>query len=85
MIAAGLEGLLAPTPAVLQDAPRQAAPERTKGNYKTVCYSIAPELAEKMRYIAYWDRKKINAVVSEAFAAYCENWKPSTGGKPKKI
>ena len=84
-IAAGLNGLLS-TPAA--STPEVQEPEqapKVKGNYKTVCYSIAPELADKIRYIAYWDRKKLNAVVSEALAAYCDSWKPSTGEKPKKF
>ena len=86
IIEAGLNGLLAPASAPVQpqEQPTQE-PEKIKGNYKTVCYSISPDLAEKIRYIAYWDRKKLNAVVSEALTAYCEAWKPSTGEKPKKL
>lgn len=87
IIAAGLNGLLGPAPAstpeVRQEQPEQAT--KTKGNYKTVCYSIPPELADKIRYIAYWDRKKLNAVVVEAFTQYADNWKPATGEKPKKL
>ncbi len=88
-IAAGLEGLLS-TPAQPQGETHTAAPQvpeqapKKAGNYTTVCYSIPPEIAEKIRYIAYWDRKKINAVVVEAFTQYAENWKPA-GGSPKKI
>lgn len=91
IIAGGLQGLLAPAAATVtpQDPGQQEqAPKRVKrekGDYKTVCYSIPPELAEKIRYIAYWDRKKLNAVVVEAFTAYCEQWKPATGEKPKKF
>lgn len=91
-IAAGLNGLLsapaqlqgttantAPTPQETEQAPKQ------KGNYKTVCYSIPPELAEQMRYIAYWDRKRLNAVVVEAFQQYAANWKPTTGEIPGRF
>ncbi len=87
-IAAGLNGLLS-APAQPQETAPTAAPQepeqapKQKGNYKTVCYSIPPELAEKIRYIAYWDRKKLNAVVVEAFEQYAANWNPSTGEKPK--
>ncbi len=87
IIAAGLNGLLGPaptstpTPEARQEQPEQAAKQR--GNYTTVCYSIPPEIAEKIRYIAYWDRKKLNAVVVEAFEQYAANWNPSTGEKPK--
>lgn len=86
IIAAGLNGLLGPAPASTpeahQEQPKQG--EKQKGNYTTVCYSIPPEIAEKIRYIAYWDRKKINAVVVEAFTQYAENWKPA-GESPKKF
>ena len=86
LISGGLNGLLKPAPASTPEAVQEPTGEpKTKGNYKTVCYSIPPELAEKMRYIAYWDRKKLNAVVVEAFSQYVESWKPSTGEKPKKL
>lgn len=84
IIAAGLEGLLTPTPAPANPQDQAEKPERIKGNYKTVCYSIPPDLADKIRYIAYWDRKKLNAVVAEAFAAYIANWKPADG-RPEKL
>jgi hypothetical protein len=89
IIAAGLNGILGPATATPQAptataAPDAPKPERIKGNYKTVCYSIPPELAEKIRYIAYWDRKKLNAVVTEAFEMYCNAWAPA-GEKPKKL
>lgn len=86
IIAAGLNGLLGPAPASTPEAP-QDQPEQAvklKGNYTTVCYSIPPDIAEKIRYIAYWDRKKINAVVVEAFTQYADNWKPEKG-TPKKL
>ena len=88
IIAGGLNALLGPAPAststpeVPQEQPEQAAKQR--GNYTTVCYSIPPEIAEKIRYIAYWDRKKINAVVVEAFTQYADNWKPDKE-TPKKL
>lgn len=86
VIAAGLNGLLkqpeaTPTPDTVTDAQG----EKTKGNYKTVCYNIPPAIADYMRYIATYDRKKINAVVSEAFAEYIRNWKPAPQEKPKKF
>jgi len=86
-ISAGLNGLLAkPAATKLPTEPaEQEQPTRTKGNYKTVCYSIPPELAEKIRYIAYWDRKKLNAVVVEAFEQYAAKWKPTTGEEPKAL
>ena len=77
----GYDSLLNPTPIAAQE---QAPVERVKGNYKTVCYSINPDVAEKMRYIARYDRKKLNEVVTEAFAAYIEQWEP-TKEKPIKL
>lgn len=74
-IAGGLNGLLAPATAVDPKTPTTTnTPERVRGNYKPVCYSIPPEVADKIRDIAYWDRKKINAVVVEAFTEYAAKW-----------
>ena len=75
IIAAGLNGLLAGPTSTPEAAQETEQAEKTKGNYKTVCYSIPPDLAERIRFIAYWDRKKINAVVVEAFQQYADNWK----------
>lgn len=66
---AGLDDLLAAGPQETAPAPRRA--------YKTVCYSLDAELADKIRYIAYWDRKKLNAVVAEALADYIAKWEPA--------
>lgn len=85
-ITAGLDALLTqPTGKDQAPAATPQEPAKQRGNYKTVCYSIPTDIADKIRYIAYWDRKKLNAVVVEAFAAYCENWKPSTDAKPKQL
>ena len=83
-----LNGLLNPTPAKV--SPKAKAqdntqePEKVKGNYKTVCYSIAPDVADKIKYIAYYDRRKVNAVVTEAFEEYIAKWVPAQE-KPKKL
>ena len=69
IIAAGLDGLL--------NAQAEGKPSRPKASYKTVCYSLPPALVDKIDYIAYWDRKKTNAVVAEAFEQYVSRWKPS--------
>ena len=86
IITAGLNGLLGPAPASTPDVRQEQAekPAKQRGNYTTVCYSIPPEIAEKIRYIAYWDRKKINAVVVEAFEQYAAKWKPD-GETPKTL
>lgn len=72
-----LEGLLDPEAKAGKVAPKE------KGNYKSVCYSIPPKTADKIRQIAAWDRKKIGAVVTEAFEQYAASWIPSTQKPPK--
>lgn len=87
-VTAGLNGLLNPTISAQdtrQDQETPAPGKRGGRNFKVVSYSITPELDEKMRYIAYYDRKRINAVVTEAFNAYISNWKPAPQEKPKKL
>ena len=81
-IAAGLNGLLTATPQEQQPAQE---PAKIKGNYQIVCYSIPPDLAEKIRYIAYYDRRKLNAVVADAFASYIKQWQPAPYEKPRKL
>ena len=60
-----------------------ATTKREKVNHKPVCYSIPPETADKIRQIAAWDRKTINAVVSEALEQYAAKWKPANVEPPK--
>ena len=86
-VTAGLNGLLNSLPAQ-EPQQEQGTPATAKRGGKTckiVSYSLTAELDEKMRYIAYYDRKKINAVVIEAFEAYIANWKPAPQEKPKKL
>lgn len=85
-VTAGLNGLLNTVPAQ-EPKQEQAEPTVKRGgkNCKVVSYSLTAELDEKMRYIAYFDRKKINAVVTEAFEAYIANWNPAPQEKPKKL
>lgn len=79
--------LLNPTPtkaqAPAQETEQEPTTEKVRGNYKTVSYSIPPETADKIRQIANWDRRKLNAVVTEAFEQYIANWKPLVGEPPK--
>lgn len=81
-VTASYDSLIKPAPAQVQATAQEPA-EKVKGNYKTVCYSIPPETADKIRAIASWDRRKINAVVAEAFEQYAQNWKPSKAEPPK--
>ena len=80
-----LGNLLNPTPTKAQATVQEPVVKRAKGNTKPVCYSIPPETAEKIRQIASWDRKTINAVATEAFEQYARNWKPATYGEPPKF
>ena len=81
-ITASFDSLLKPTPAN-EKVNAQEPATKEKGNYKTVCYSIPPATADKIRKIASWDRKKINAVVAEAFEQYAAKWKPTEAEPPK--
>ena len=83
-----LGNIINPTPttaAKAQDTVQETPTEKVRGNYKTVSYSIPPATAEKIRVIAEWDRRKINAVVTEAFEQYAANWKPKADGQPPKF
>lgn len=81
-IAAGLAGLMA-QPAQLEglksSAPQEptggsatASAQKVKGNYKTVCYSIPPELADRMRAQALREGRTIGSTVARAFREYLE-------------
>ena len=71
-IAGGLNGLLAPT--TNATTPKAQAtttePEQVKGNYKTVCYSLPPDIADRIRAQAAAERRTIGAVVAQALADY---------------
>lgn len=81
IIAGGLDGLLNPQNSTTQEQPKEP---KQKGNYKIICSNIRTDLVEKLEYIAYWDRKKKNAVINEALEAYIAAWKPQQE-KPKKL
>lgn len=73
LIAAGLNGLLS---AALEP---EAAPQERPKHYKSVCYSIDTEIAGKISYIAWYDRRKLKATVEDAFTAYIEKWEKEHG------
>lgn len=81
-IKAGLEALLTPadTKKETAEAGAQTSTPAKNGRSerKIVCYSIDTELADKIRYIAWYDRKKINEVVEEAFMKYVNDWNATT-------
>lgn len=81
-IAAGLNGLLN-TPAPVQGTPTEAAEDR--GRKTVLSFSIDETTAENIRYIAYYDRRKLSAVIAEALAQYIANWTPAPQEKPRKL
>jgi len=82
-VTAGLSGLLNST------APAQATPatEPTEehGRKTVLSFSVDETTAENIRYIAYYDRKKLSAVIAEALAQYIEGWTPAPQEKPRKL
>ena len=46
------DNILNPNPTQAPTQEQDTATEKIKGNYKTVCYSIPPDVADKMRQIA---------------------------------
>ena len=80
-ISAGLSGLLnTPTPA------QETTNETEERGHKTVLsFSIDETTAENIRYIAYYDRRKLSAVIAEALAEYIAKWTPAPQEKPRKF
>ena len=71
-VAAGLNGLLAPSPAQMNG---QADAMQANRTYKATCFSLPTDVTEEMRFIAWFDRRKLNAVITEAFEQYAERWR----------
>ena len=84
-IAAGLSGLLNPTPAQGTNKKESNDTEERTGRKIVLSFSIDETTAEKIRYIAYYDRKTQSAVIAEALAAYIAQWKPAPQEKPRKL
>jgi hypothetical protein len=80
----GLNGLLNPTPQE-QTQEQEQTTTKAKKVYKAVCYNLHPDIIEKVKYIAYYDRKRVNEVVTEALTEYFSNWKPAKQEAPKKL
>lgn len=80
-VKAGLNGLLAPA----QEPTTGTTEQKVKGNYKSVCYSIPTDVAEKIRRIAWYDRRKLGAVVADALEQYIKKWKPITPVDPNDL
>lgn len=80
-ISAGLSGLLSQAPA--QGKPTTDTEEH--GRKTVLSFSIDETTAENIRYIAYYDRRKLSAVIAEALAAYIASWTPAPQEKPRKL
>ena len=80
-ISAGLSGLL--NTRTNAQAPTEGAEEQ--GRKTVLSFSVDETTAENIRYIAYYDRRKISAVIAEALAQYIERWTPAPQEKPRKL
>ena len=81
-IAAGLNGLLKSANPQEQANPATAPVVRAK---TVLSFSVDETLAENIRYIAYYDRRKISAVITEALQKYVSEWEPTPQEKPRKF
>ncbi len=79
---AGLQGLLQPA---AQEQPAATSTPEKKVRHSIASYSLPVELIEDIRYIAYYDRKTISAVLVEALTAYKASWKPSPEPQPREL
>lgn len=78
----GVEDLLEQPTTTAQAEP---AEKTAKPKYKTYCYALDPEVAEKIEYIARYDRKKQNAVLTEAINKYAAEWTPAPQERPRSF
>ena len=76
-IAAGLNGLLN----AATDTPKTTTANTpvTGAGTRPVCYNLNPAIIEKIRYIAFMEHRKNNAVVSEALEQYVTEWENTHG------
>ena len=81
-VTAGLSGLLnTPTPAQVE----QATETEERGRKTVLSFSVDEKPADDIRYIAYYDRRKLSNVIAEAVAQYIANWTPAPQEKPRKL
>ena len=83
-ISAGLSGLLN-NHATAQAQAAEGAAEGEKVGKTVLSFSVDETTAENIRYIAYYDRRKLSAVIAEALAEYIERWTPAPQEKPRKL
>lgn len=76
-IAAGLNGLLNAAPGTGNQETNQGA--TTSAGTRPVCYNLNPAIIEKVRYIAFMEHRKNNAVVNEALERFVTEWERANG------
>ena len=75
-IAAGLNGLLN----AATETTKPTTPAAVMGaGTRPVCYNLNPVMIEKIRYIAFMEHRKNNAVVSEALERFVTEWEKTNG------
>ena len=75
-IAAGLNGLLN----AATETTKPTTPAAVMGaGTRPVCYNLNPAIIEKIRYIAFMEHRKNNAVVSEALERFVTEWEKTNG------
>lgn len=76
-ISAGLGGLL--NAATDTTKTKTANSTVTGSGTRPVCYNLNPAIIEKIRYIAFMEHRKNNAVVSEALERFVTEWEKTNG------
>ena len=75
-IATGLNGLLNAATETIKPTTRAAV---MGAGTRPVCYNLNPAIIEKIRYIAFMEHRKNNAVVSEALEQFVTEWEKTNG------
>lgn len=76
-ISAGLGGLL--NAATDTTKTKTTNSTVTAAGTRPVCYNLNPAIIEKIRYIAFMEHRKNNAVVSEALERFVTEWEKTNG------
>lgn len=71
----GLAGLLTPT----QEQAQPKEQKQEKKQTKTACYNLPVELLDKLREVAYIDRRNVSAIVAIALEEYFTRWEEQKG------
>ncbi len=59
--------------------PEKSPQEGTKNDETRATFIVNEELLEKLKDIAYWDRKMIKETIGEALSQYVGNWEDKNG------